>query len=109
MHAEYLLVDQGGDGHRVEAVGKRLPQLDVVPALAFVVEPVDAVYGGALVVPPQDEEVLAVFDLQSQQEANRLERLLPAVHVIAEEEIIRVGREAAFFFFFLMCVVITYR
>lgn len=38
MHAEYLLVHNGGDGQAVEAVRERLPQLDVVPALALVVE-----------------------------------------------------------------------
>jgi len=34
MTAEDLLVDDGGDGQTVEAVGERLPQLDVVPTLA---------------------------------------------------------------------------
>ena len=34
MHGEYLLVNDGGDRQAVEAVGERLPQLDVVPSFA---------------------------------------------------------------------------
>lgn len=34
MHRKNLLVDDGGDGQAVEAVGERLPQFDVVPAFA---------------------------------------------------------------------------
>jgi len=36
MHRENLLVNDGGDWQAVEAIGKRLPQLDVVPPLAWV-------------------------------------------------------------------------
>ncbi len=34
MHAEYLLVDEGADGHDVEDVRKGLPEFDVVLAFA---------------------------------------------------------------------------
>ena len=65
MHAEDLLVDDRGDREAVEAVGERLPELDVVPALALVVEAVDAVDRRALVVAAQQEEVLRVLDLNT--------------------------------------------
>ena len=35
VHAEDLLVHDGGHGQAVEAVRERLPQLDVVPPLAW--------------------------------------------------------------------------
>ncbi len=122
MAAEDLLVHDSGDRQTVEAVGERLPQLDVEPALAcgtkhhthtvsehfyilsvivlltpltLVVEAVDAVDGGALVVPAQQEEVLGVLDLVGQQQADGLQRLLPSVHVIAQEQIVSLRREAA--------------
>jgi hypothetical protein len=63
MHGEDLLVDNGSDGQAVEAIRERLPQLDVVAALAFVVEAIDTVDRGALVVASEDEEVLGVLDL----------------------------------------------
>lgn len=63
MHGEDLFVDDGGDGQTVEAVGKRLPQLDIVSSFTFVVKPVDSVDRGTLVVSSQDEKVLGVFDL----------------------------------------------
>ena len=46
-------------------------------------------------VTPQQEEVLRVFDLVGQQEADGLQRLLAPVHVVAEEEIVGLGGKAA--------------
>ena len=94
VHAEDLLVDDGGDGQAVEAVGEGLPQLDVVAALALVIETVDAVDGRALVVASQQEEVLGVLDLVSEQQAHGLEGLLAAVYVVTQEEVVGVGWES---------------
>ena len=63
MHGEDLLVDDGRNRQAVEAIGESLPQLDVVPPLALIVEAVDTVDRSALVVSAKDEEVLRVFDL----------------------------------------------
>ena len=46
-------------------------------------------------VASQQEEVLGVFDLVREQQADRLERLLAAVHIVAEEEVVRLWREAS--------------
>jgi hypothetical protein len=83
VHGEDLLVDDGGNGQAVEAVGKSLPQLDVVSSFALIVEAVDAVDGGALVVAAENEEVLGVLDLVCKQKAYRLERLFATVDVVA--------------------------
>ena len=66
MHSEDLLINDGGDGQAVETVGERLPQLDVVPPFALIVESVDTIDGRALVVSPQDEKVFRVLDLVCQ-------------------------------------------
>ena len=88
MHGENLLVDDSSNWQAVEAVGEGLPQLDVVAALALIVEAVDAVDGGALVVATEDEEVLWVLDLVGEEEADGLERLLSAVDVVTKEEVV---------------------
>lgn len=85
VHAEDLVVDEGGNGEGVEAVGEELPETDVEAALALVVETVDAVDGGTLMVASQEEEVLRIPDLVGEQEADGLEALLPAVHVVTQE------------------------
>jgi hypothetical protein len=43
VHAEDLLVNKGSDRETVETVSEGLPQLDVVTAFAFIVEPIDSV------------------------------------------------------------------
>lgn len=95
VHGENLLVDDSGNGKTVEAIGEGLPELDVVATLALVVEAVDAVDGGALVVAAEDEEVLGVLDLVGEEKADGLERLLATVDVVAEEEVVGLGREAS--------------
>ena len=92
--AEDLLVHDGGDGQTVETVREGFPQLDVVTSLAcrkeitlcpcmkltdltFVVESINPVDAGTLVVPSQQEEILGILDLVRQQQANSLQTLLP--------------------------------
>lgn len=43
MHRENFLVDDCCNGQAVEAISERLPQLDVVPPLAFIIESIYAV------------------------------------------------------------------
>lgn len=46
-------------------------------------------------VAPEQEEVLGVFDLVRQQQADGLQRLLPSVHVVSQEQVVGLRREAA--------------
>ena len=61
----------------------------------FIVKSIDAVDARTLVIPSQKEEILRIFDLVSEQEANGLRRELPPIHVIPEEEVIRFRRETS--------------
>ena len=97
MHGEDLLVDDGGDWQAIEAVCKRLPQLDVISTLALIVETVDAVDGCALVVATQNEEVLGVFYLVCEKQTNGLQGLLATIDVVAEEEVVRLWGKSAIF------------
>jgi hypothetical protein len=95
VHGEDLLVNDGGNGETVEAVGESLPELDVVATLALVVESVDTVDRGALVVATEDEEVLGVLDLVCEEKTNGLERLLATVDIVTKEEVVGFWGEAA--------------
>lgn len=97
VHGEDLLINDGRNGQTVEAVGESLPQLDVVSTLAFVVETIDTVDGGTLVVAAQDEEVLGVLDLVGKEQADRLQRLLATVDVVTEEEVVGFRGESTVF------------
>jgi hypothetical protein len=97
VHGEDFLVDNSGDRQTVEAVCEGLPQLDVVATLALVVEAVDAVDRRTLVVAAKHEEVLGVLDLVCEEQADGLERLLAAVYIVAEEEVVGLWWETAIF------------
>ena len=83
VHGENLLVNDGSNWQAIEAIGEGLPKLDVVSSLALIVEAVDTVDGGALVVAAKHEEVLGVLDLVREEQADGLKRLFAAVDVIA--------------------------
>lgn len=97
VHGEDLFVNNGGNWQAVEAIGKGLPQLDVVPAFAFVVKAVDTIDAGAFVISSEDEEVLRILDLVCQKQADSLERLLASINIVAEEEVVGLRRETAIF------------
>jgi hypothetical protein len=97
VHGEDLLINDGSNGKAVEAIGESLPELDVVPALALIVETVDTVNRGTLVVSTQNEEVLGVLDLVRKEKADGLERLLATVDIITEEKVVGLRRETAVF------------
>jgi hypothetical protein len=94
VHGKNLLVDDSGDRKAVEAIGECFPQLDIVATLALVVEAIDSVDRGALVVTSEDEEVFGVLDLVGKEQANGLKRLLTSVDVVTEEEVVGLRREA---------------
>lgn len=65
--------------------------------LTLIVESVDAVDGSTLVVAPEQEKVFWVFDLVGQQQADGLQRLFPSVHIVAQEKVVCLRREATIF------------
>ena len=73
MHCEDFLIYDCSNRQAVEAVGKSLPQLDVVPTLAFVVEAVDTVDGSTFMVAAQDEKVFRILDLVGEEQTNCLQ------------------------------------
>ena len=97
VHGEDLLVDDGGNRQAVEAIGECLPKLDVVPSFAFIIETIDSVNGGALVVPTEDEEIFGVLDLVCEEKADGFEGLLATVNVVSEEKVVGFWREATVF------------
>ena len=66
MHAQDLFVYQGRNGQAVEAVSERLPNPNVVSPLAFVIESINSVDRGALMVASQQEEIFRVLNLVGQ-------------------------------------------
>ena len=61
--------------------------------VTFIVEAVDPVNTGTLVVPPEEEEVFRVLDLVGQEQADGLQRLFPSVDVIAKEKVVGLRRK----------------
>lgn len=94
MHAEDLAGNDGRNRQGVEDIDKRLPRLDVCPALAFIVEPIDPCNVRTLVVTAKEEEVFREFDLVAEQEEDGFEGLFAAVDIVAEEKVVCLWWEA---------------
>lgn len=64
---------------------------------SFRYSPINSIYTGALVVAAKQEEILRIFDFIGEQEADCLQRLLSTIHIITEEQVVRLWWEAAVF------------
>lgn len=63
MHAQDLVIYQRSNWQTVEAVCENFPQFDTMSTLALVIEAIDSVDGGTLVVTSEEEKVLWVLYL----------------------------------------------
>ena len=91
MHAEYLVVDDCSHGRAVEAVSEDFPETNAEPALALIVEAVDAVDGRTFVVSSEEEEVVWEFDLVGEEKADDLDTLLASVDIVARKRQLELG------------------
>jgi hypothetical protein len=73
----------------------RYGRTDTQSVFTFIVEAVDAVDGGTLVVAAEEEKVLRVLDLVGKQQGNRLQGLLASVHVVPQEQVVGIRGEPA--------------
>ncbi len=94
VHAENLLVDKSSNGQAIKHVAENAPESDRVATLALVVEAVDTVDLGTLVISSQQKEVLGILDLVAEQQANCFDRLLSTVDVVTQEQVVGLRREA---------------
>lgn len=57
--------------------------------------PINPIDAGALVVASQQEKVLRILYFVGKQQTDRLQWLFASVHVVAQEQVIRVRREVS--------------
>ena len=88
MHANNFVVNDGTARQTVERVAKLLPHFDRKAATALIVESVNPIDSSALVVPTQEEKVLGILNFVRKEKAHHFERLLSAVHIVAQEQVV---------------------
>lgn len=97
MQAEYLSVNECGEGQIVEQISKVFPHVRIsIFAQTLVVESVDLRDLTGLVVAAQDGDSFSVADLQSDQQRHCLHRVVAAIDVVAHEQVVCVGRSSAY-------------
>lgn len=97
VHAENFLVDESGDGQTVEHVTEDTPKSNRVSTFALVIEAVNTIDLGTLVIATEQKEVLWVLNFVAEEKADRLNGLSSTVNVISEEEVVSFGWETAVF------------
>ena len=86
MHAEDLLIYEGCYWQCIKYITEHSPEFDGVSTLAFIVEAIDTVDGGTLVVSPNAKEVFGVFDLVGKEQASAFDGLLSTIAVITQKQ-----------------------
>jgi hypothetical protein len=88
MHANNLIINDGTARQTIKSVAKLLPHLDREATAALIVESVNPIDSCALVVAAQKEKVLGVLDFVGKEETNNLERLLSAIDIVTQEQVV---------------------
>nr|DAD19056.1 TPA_asm: hypothetical protein HUJ06_020519 [Nelumbo nucifera] len=88
MHAQDLLINKSSHWQAVEAICKSLPEADIIPSLAFIIEPINTVDGSTFMVAPKKKKVLWIFDFVCKEKANGLYALLTTVNIVSQEQIV---------------------
>lgn len=83
MHGKDLLIYDCCNWQAVEAIGKGLPQFNVVPPLTLVIEAVNAIDRRTLVIPAKDEKILGILNFIGEKQANGFKGLFSSIDVIA--------------------------
>lgn len=83
MHTNDFVVNDGGAGETVEGVAKLLPHFNGKAATALIVESVDAIDPGTLVVSSKEKKVLRILDLVGKKQTHHFQRLFTAIDVVA--------------------------
>jgi hypothetical protein len=67
MHAKNLLINQSCNWQGIENITENFPKSDGVASLALIIESIDTIDLGTLVIASQQEKVLWVFNLVGEQ------------------------------------------
>jgi len=62
VHAENFFINNSSNRKTVETISESFPELNVIASLALVIETIDSVNRGTLVVSSEKEEVLRVLN-----------------------------------------------
>lgn len=89
MHAEYFVIDDGGECEVVENVGAVAPDVDgaELPE-ALVIKAVDLSDLSAFVVAPDEGDTLGVPHFEGDEEQEGLDRVGSSVNEVAHEQVI---------------------
>lgn len=83
MKAENLVLDKSGEGKVVEEVGEIFPDIGVaVFAQAFIVKTIDLCDLTGFVISSENGDTLGVTDLKTDEESDRLHRVVTTVDVV---------------------------
>ena len=95
MHAENSVGYQSHYGEVGENVTYELVYLGAESSLALVVEAIQLVDSGTLVVASKKKEVLGVLDLVGEEKSQGFDLLFPSVYIVSQEKIVGLGRKSS--------------
>lgn len=88
----HLVINEGGEGQVVKQVGKESPHISVaVFSQAFIVEAVHLGDLPRLVVSSQNGDPISIAKFHCDEESDSLDGVIPAINIVAHEEIVGIG------------------
>jgi hypothetical protein len=82
MHAQQFFTYYSRNWHTVEGISESFPNLDVISAMAFIIETVYSIHMSDLMVSSKHKEVFWIFNFIREEQAHRLNRLLSSIDIV---------------------------
>jgi len=65
MHSKYFVINNRCNWEAIEAVSEGLPQFNVIPPLTLIIESINPIDRGTLMVSSKKEEILGILNFVS--------------------------------------------
>ena len=91
MKTEYLVLHYGSEREVIKEIGEQLPHSPAaILSHTLVVKPIHLGDLPALVIPSQQMNAVRKTCLQAQEQADRLNGIVSAIHIVSHEQVVRV-------------------
>lgn len=92
MEAEDLVFNDCAEWEVIEKVGQEFPNISVaILAHTFIIKAVNLSDLAAFVVSSQNRDSISKAHFQTNQQSDRLHRVVTSIHIITHEEVISIG------------------
>ena len=92
MHTNDFIVNDGTARQAIKGVAELFPHLDRESTATLIIKAVNPIDPCTLMISAEQEKVLRVLYFVSKQQTYNFERLLPAINIVSQKQVVRLAK-----------------